>query len=731
MADEATERITILLQAKDRDFQRAIDRNNKLIARFERDTNRSTSSMARGMNKNLAAASSSVLSLGKSFAIGLAGGVIGAAFAGVTGNIRAVIGEIADLNDAADRIGLGVEELQGLQAGFKLAGVEVDETSKALEIFSQRIGEAADGEGALFGVLEKSNIAIRDQAGNVRPTIDLLRDYAGAMDGAGSGQERLAMAADAFGKSGRAMVLGLEGGAGSVDALIENARAAGLVMDEELVQKAAELDDKFDVLTMKLGVLFKGAVVGAAEFFTSSATAADILIAKFGTIEQAAAKMGAPAVDEFVAGTADEADSGIGEYEQAMVAADAAAADLAMQAQDVAYQLLETAAAMNSLGETDAAAALIQLSQRMDSVVENFNSGASNASVFSAELGVVKSQAESIIVPLENIDGASFGGVIANLGTLGGALEAVRNIAVAAMSAVTALAPILVSAGPGQTTSTPISGSIDNLMPPTVQTVTTSPRPQAAPNNIDFGLPDAGSVGGSSGGASSAGNELLREAEQLYEATRTEAEKYATELENLNELQRLGYIDTETYGRAVEKLGEQYGQAGGMSSEFKGQILDLVDGTLSAADAFDQLRREIIRAAAEYLLFGSNPLAAGGSMEGSLLGGIASIFDSFDGGGYTGSGARSGGLDGKGGYMAMVHPQETVIDHTKGGSVSGSPVGGVVEVLVAMDGDANLVPIIKRVSGQVVAQARPSIVSQSVSSTEQAMRKTKSFGGRG
>lgn len=44
---------------------------------------------------------------------------------------------------------------------------------------------------------------------------------------------------------------------------------------------------------------------------------------------------------------------------------------------------------------------------------------------------------------------------------------------------------------------------------------------------------------------------------------------------------------------------------------------------------------------------------------------IGSIF-SFDGGGYTGSGPRSGGLDGRGGYIAMLHPQETVIDHTKG-----------------------------------------------------------------
>jgi len=38
----------------------------------------------------------------------------------------------------------------------------------------------------------------------------------------------------------------------------------------------------------------------------------------------------------------------------------------------------------------------------------------------------------------------------------------------------------------------------------------------------------------------------------------------------------------------------------------------------------------------------------------------------LEGGGYTGGGVRAGGMDGRGGFMAMVHPNETVIDHTKG-----------------------------------------------------------------
>jgi chromosome segregation ATPase len=61
-------------------------------------------------------------------------------------------------------------------------------------------------------------------------------------------------------------------------------------------------------------------------------------------------------------------------------------------------------------------------------------------------------------------------------------------------------------------------------------------------------------------------------------------------------------------------------------------------------------------------------------------GGIGSFLSSllsFDGGGSTGSGSRTGGLDGKGGFMAMLHPQETVLDNTLGQTSGG---GGSVNI---------------------------------------------------
>ena len=61
-----------------------------------------------------------------------------------------------------------------------------------------------------------------------------------------------------------------------------------------------------------------------------------------------------------------------------------------------------------------------------------------------------------------------------------------------------------------------------------------------------------------------------------------------------------------------------------------------------------------------------NYVMAGGVIAAGM-GQVAQIkAQSFDGGGFTGTGGRSGGMDGKGGFPAILHPNETVIDHTKG-----------------------------------------------------------------
>jgi lambda family phage tail tape measure protein len=86
---------------------------------------------------------------------------------------------------------------------------------------------------------------------------------------------------------------------------------------------------------------------------------------------------------------------------------------------------------------------------------------------------------------------------------------------------------------------------------------------------------------------------------------------------------------------------------------------------------------------------------------------VAFSAPSFAGGGFTGSGARSGGLDGQGGFMAMLHPRESVIDHTmQGGMRSGSSTSVVVNVDASgnsrVQGDGGQAEQLGRVVSQAV-----------------------------
>lgn len=83
---------------------------------------------------------------------------------------------------------------------------------------------------------------------------------------------------------------------------------------------------------------------------------------------------------------------------------------------------------------------------------------------------------------------------------------------------------------------------------------------------------------------------------------------------------------------------------------------------------------------------------------------------SFDGGGFTGMGPRSGGLDGKGGRLAMIHPNETVLDHTKGQRSGGSSSVSLSIDMRGTSGDKELDAKIARAGQAILAQV-PSVMN--------------------
>jgi len=108
-------------------------------------------------------------------------------------------------------------------------------------------------------------------------------------------------------------------------------------------------------------------------------------------------------------------------------------------------------------------------------------------------------------------------------------------------------------------------------------------------------------------------------------------------------------------------------------------FMDMVTGTKTVAESFRSMAADIIRELYKVLvvqrmvanlktIFGGG--VSGGSLGKMLMPGLFS----YAGGGSTGNGPRSGGLDGQGGFLAMMHPRETVTDHTRPGNGAGANI---------------------------------------------------------
>jgi hypothetical protein len=170
--------------------------------------------------------------------------------------------------------------------------------------------------------------------------------------------------------------------------------------------------------------------------------------------------------------------------------------------------------------------------------------------------------------------------------------------------------------------------------------------------------------------------DLMSQGKSIFEQMRTPAEIYANQIQNINSLYQAGAINLETLERATQSYFDTY-KAGAddqgekiktnteLSKSFEGAITNTFMTAIKDGGSFGRLL-EKLAADLAYMIVQQQIIAPIAKAAGGWLAGLFS----FDGGGYTGTGTRSGGVDGKGGFYAVLHPDETVVDHTKGQQVS-------------------------------------------------------------
>jgi len=166
-------------------------------------------------------------------------------------------------------------------------------------------------------------------------------------------------------------------------------------------------------------------------------------------------------------------------------------------------------------------------------------------------------------------------------------------------------------------------------------------------------------------------------------------------------------------------------------------LTDLIMGTARASDAFRNMATSIIRDIIRMNIQQSITTPLSGLLGNVLSAGIGSIgtamqygtnigseqtamlhAQSFAGGGFTGVGPRSGGLDGKGGFPAMLHPNETVVDHTEG-------QGGGVTIVQ----NINVSTGVQQTVRTEIATLMPQIANAAKSAVLDARKRGGSFAG--
>jgi hypothetical protein len=232
------ERLSVLIEANTKSYERA-------MVRMQRQTEkaiRGASKSVKGLNAQLASASKVAKGFAGAFGVGIGVG----AFKQFASAIAQTVGQADDMQDLADKIGITAEKLQELQYQAKVTGSSAEDMAAALDQFTKRIGEAAQGGGPLKKVLEQQNIALRDQAGNLRPITDLLNDYADAIKNAGSDAERLALAQDAFRNTDMASVF--RNGAAGIREMGNEAHRTSQIISNETTKALADIKPELDRL---------------------------------------------------------------------------------------------------------------------------------------------------------------------------------------------------------------------------------------------------------------------------------------------------------------------------------------------------------------------------------------------------------------------------------------------------------------------------------------------------
>ena len=582
------------------------------------------------LDKRAGALSSGLAGITRAF------GVTSLAGAGLATALAASIKSTADFNDAmgkaAQRAGITAESMSRLSYAAKLSDVSTEELSRGL----RRLGDQAQKNSQEFEAL---GIATRDADGNMRSSDELFAEVADRFARMPDGIEKTNMAIRLFGdRLGPQLIPLLNSGSRGLKEMGDEAQRFGQVVTDDAAKAAAEFNDNLVRLQASLGGIIR-----------------DIS----GPLIQALAR----ATTEFL--NASRAGDGFpGSMERALRGGIVGQrSSIEMAARDI-----ERLAAVKERAD-------LALSRNPADLRAQYNAEMAAAELQAAlknYLALAEELQRPILAAEQPAGGGGDGGQASSSagGAAARASEAERYLQslqrqLEAMDDLTVREQLLRDIGMGrlgQVTKAQQQELVNLAEQIDAERERLAVRDMLRQQLID----EAAAVD-----AANASWEALLQtliADTAEEKTR----RLVEQVKVLDEALIMGRISAEQHAEAIGKITERRAEidrtrdaAERLNMSFQSAFEDAVVSGRKFQDVLNGIIQDIARMAFRRAV--SEPL---GNAMNAIVGRIFSV----DGGGFTGNGPRAGGLDGKGGYLAMLHPQETVIDHTKGQSAGRSVV---------------------------------------------------------
>ncbi len=190
----------------------------------------------------------------------------------VVGGLTAVATNSASAGDRIDKmsqkIGISREAFQELDFICSQSGTSVETLQMGIKSLTSAMDGARSGTATNVEQFERLGIAVTNADGTFRSQEDVMWETMSALQGMEDQTEKARLATELFGRSGTELMPLLNGEAGSIEEMKQQAHDLGLVLGDDLIDNAVNLTDSLDQTKrafQSMGIQIGGALMPIVE----------------------------------------------------------------------------------------------------------------------------------------------------------------------------------------------------------------------------------------------------------------------------------------------------------------------------------------------------------------------------------------------------------------------------------------------------------------------------------